>query len=147
MSSRLYPERPFIGVSVAVFKEGKVLLAARIGTADAPIFSLPGGIVEIGETLEEAALRELMEEVGIKAEIVGFAGHVEVIERDTEGKVKRHFVVNAFSANWTEGEAVTGPEAPHIRWVDPRELGGITITKGLGSILQRAAVLIADTDH
>ena len=146
MSSRLYPERPYIGASVAVFREGKVLLAARIGTVDAPVFSLPGGIVEVGETLEEAALRELMEEVGVKARIVGFAGHVEVIERDTEGKVKRHFVVNTFSAHWMEGEAVTGPEAPHVQWVDPHSLGGIATTKGLGSILQRAAALIADTD-
>jgi len=144
MNDRLYPQRPLIGTSVAVFREGKVLLAARVNTDHAPIFSLPGGLVEIGETLEEAALRELREEVGISARIVGFAGHVEVIDRDGDGKVKRHFIVHAFAAEWVEGEAVTGPEAPHIQWVDPHVMGGIAVTKGLGAILKKAVTLMAN---
>ena len=144
MSDRLYPARPMVGASVAVFRAGKVLLAARVNTADAPIYSLPGGLVEIGETLEEAALREVMEEVGVKARIIGFAGHVEVIDRDAEGKIRRHFVVNAFAGEWLEGEPVTGPEAPHIRWVEPHALGGLTVTKGLGAILKKASALVID---
>lgn len=147
MSDRLYPQRPLIGASIAVFREGKVLLAARINTEHAPIYSLPGGLVEIGETLEEAALRELMEEVGVTARILGFAGHVEVIDRDGDGKVWRHFVVNAFAAEWVEGEPVTGPEAPHIQWVDPHAIGGIAVTKGLGGILKRAAAVLTLNDR
>ena len=143
MSDRLYPQRPLIGASVAVFREGKVLLAARFNTEHAPIYSLPGGLVEIGETLEEAALRELKEEVGISAHILGFAGHVEVIDRDENGKIRRHFVVHAFAAEWVEGEPLTGPEAPSIQWVDPHAIGGIAVTKGLGAILKRAASLMA----
>ena len=144
MSDRLYPARPLVGASVAVFRGDKVLLAARVNTADAPIYSLPGGLVEIGETLEEAALREVMEEVGVKARIIGFAGHVEVIDRDAEGKIRRHFVVNAFAGEWVEGEPATGPEAPHIRWVEPHGLGSLAVTKGLGAILKKAATLVTE---
>jgi ADP-ribose pyrophosphatase YjhB (NUDIX family) len=142
MSDRLYPPRPFVGASIAVFRDGKVLLAARGDTAQAPIFSLPGGLVEVGETLEEAALRELFEEVGVKARIKGFAGHVEVIDRDGDGRIRRHFVVNAFVGEWLEGEGVTGPEAPEVRWIDPNALGGIAVTKGLPAILAKAASLV-----
>ena len=60
MSDRLYPARPIIAASIAVFRDGKVLLAARKETAANPVYSLPGGLVEIGETLRQAALRELL---------------------------------------------------------------------------------------
>ena len=66
------------------------------------MFSLPGGLVEAGETLEEAALRELEEEVGVAASIVGFNDHVEVIDRDEDGQVARHFVIASFVAQLGE---------------------------------------------
>jgi 8-oxo-dGTP diphosphatase len=142
MSDRLYPARPIIAASIAVFRDGKVLLAARKETAANPIYSLPGGLVETGETLREAALRELMEEVGVKARILGFVDQVEYIEHDDEKKVKRHFVVNAFVGEWVAGEATTGPEAPHVMWADPDTLGGIATTKGLNVILEKALAII-----
>src|SRR5690349_20363447 len=106
---RLYPARPIMAASVAVFREGLVLLATRTKPPAADVWSLPGGLVEPGETLREAALRELAEEVGVTAEILGFAGHVEVIERDPEGRVRTHFVVNAFAGRWLAGEPTPGP--------------------------------------
>ena len=142
MSDRLYPARPILAASIAVFRDGKVLLAARKETAANPIYSLPGGLVETGETLREAALRELMEEVGVKARILGFVDHVEYIEHDDEKKVKRHFVVNAFFGELVAGEATTGPEAPHVMWADPDTLGGIGTTKGLNVILEKALAII-----
>lgn len=142
MSDRLYPARPIIAASIAVFRDGKVLLAARKESAANPIYSLPGGLVETGETLREAALRELMEEVGVEACILGFVDHVEYIEHDDEKKVKRHFVVNAFVGEWVAGEATTGPEAPHVMWADPDTLGGIGTTKGLNVILEKALAII-----
>ena len=66
-------------------------------------FSLPGGVVEIGETLTEAALRELYEEVGVEAEIVGFNRHIEPIVREG-GRVRAHFVIASFVGRWTRGE-------------------------------------------
>lgn len=134
---RLYPTRPILAASVAVFREGRVLLASRTKPPAQSLFSLPGGVVETGETLEEAALRELREEVGVEARIVGFNRHVEVVERDGE-RVKRHFVIASFVATWLDGEGTTGPEAGEILWVDPAAMGGVATTRGLPAILRRA---------
>lgn len=141
--SRLYPSRPFLAASVALFRDGLVLLATRTKPPSPALFSLPGGLVEPGETLQEAALRELHEEVGVTAEILGFAGHVEVIERDDEERVRSHFVVSAFAARWLAGEPRTGPEAGEIRFVAPDEVGGLATTPGLAAIVDRAAAILA----
>ncbi len=136
---RTYPARPILAASVAVFREGRVLIATRTKPPGAGVWSLPGGLVEVGETLEEGALRELMEEVGVEARIVGFNRHVQRIDRDEQGLVRHHFVVASFVGIWTKGEAQTGPEAGEVRWVDPRDLGDLPTTPHLGRILARAA--------
>jgi len=132
--------RPEVGVSTAVFRDGRVLLAQRAVGALAGLWSLPGGRVEFGEKLTEAALRELDEEVAVKAEIVDFAGVVEVLPRK-EG-AQFHFVVVAFAANWVSGEPRTGPEAADIRWADPMTLDGLPVTDDLHRIVALAAALI-----
>jgi ADP-ribose pyrophosphatase YjhB (NUDIX family) len=132
--------RPEVGVSTAVFRDGRVLLAQRAVGALAGLWSLPGGRVEFGEKLAEAALRELDEEVGVEAEIVDFAGVVEVLPRK-EG-AQFHFVVIAFAANWVSGEPQTGPEAADIRWADPMTLDGLPVTDDLHRIVALAAALI-----
>jgi ADP-ribose pyrophosphatase YjhB (NUDIX family) len=139
---RFYPVRPFVAASVAVFRGDRVLLAARTKPPADQMFSLPGGLVETGETLQEAALRELEEEVGVKAEIAGFAGQVEVIERDDEGRCRRHFVVNAFAARWREGEGHPSDEAADVVWAGPREVEALAITPGLAGILTRAREIL-----
>jgi 8-oxo-dGTP diphosphatase len=128
--SRLYPHRPILAASVAVIRDGRVLLAARANEPAAHVYSLPGGVVEPGETLAEAALRELHEEVGIEAMILGFIAPVEVIERDEAGRVRRHFVVAAHAARWVAGEPRTGPEALALRWVPEADLDGLAHESG-----------------
>ncbi len=140
--SRLYPDRPFLAASAAVFRDGKVLLASRTKPPADKVFSLPGGIVELGETLHEAALRELMEEVGVAAEIVGLAGHVDIVERDPDGRIARHFVVTAFAARWTSGEPQCGPEAGEVRWVAPDAVDALPTSPKLAEIVRAAAALI-----
>ena len=137
--SRTYPSRPILAASIAVFRAGRVLIATRTKPPGAGVWSLPGGLVEAGETIEAAALRELMEEVGVEARIVGFNRHVQRIDRDEEGRVRHHFVVASFVGVWTGGEATTGPEAGEVRWVDPRDLGDLATTPHLARILARAA--------
>lgn len=132
--------RPEVGVSTAVFRDGRVLLAQRAVGALAGLWSLPGGRVEFGERLEEAALRELQEEVAVEAEIVDFAGIVEVMPRK-EG-AQFHFLVVAFAAHWVSGEPQTGPEAADIRWADPMTLDGLPVTDDLHRIVALAAAQI-----
>ena len=135
---RLYPVRPYLAASVAVFRDGRVLLAARGKPPWEGVLSLPGGLVETGETLGEAALRELREEVGVEARLIGLVAPVEVIEREPDGRVKHHLVIAAHAARWVSGEPRIGPEAKDIRWVTERDMTGLPLTPGLAGILEQA---------
>ena len=125
-----------------MFRNGKALVARRARAPLIGLYSLPGGVVEIGETLHEAALRELGEEVGLKAEILAFNEYVESIMRDSQG-VRAHYVIASFVARWTGGEARTSEEADAVAWIDPLALGDLPATPGLAKILARAAELIS----
>jgi ADP-ribose pyrophosphatase YjhB (NUDIX family) len=134
------PIRPEVGVSTAVFRNGRVLLAQRAVGSLAGLWSLPGGRLEFGERLIDCALRELDEEVGVRAEIVDFAGIVEVMPRK-EG-AQFHFTVIAFAARWISGEPQTGPEASDVRWADPITLDDLPVTDDLHRIVKLAAALV-----
>lgn len=145
-SDRFYPSRPVLAASVAVIRDGRILLAARGKPPSEGLYSLPGGKVEIGELLSDAALRELREEVGVEAEIIGLIAPVEFIERDEAGHIKHHVVIAAHVARWVSGEPQTGPEAKDIRWVTERDIADLPMTAGLTGILQQAFRLArADT--
>ncbi len=138
-AARLYPAFPFLAVSIAVFRGGDVLLATRTRAPFAGDFSLPGGLVESGETLEAAALRELAEEVAVEARIVGFNRHVESIERDENGKIKRHFVIASFIGEWISGEGTPGLEAGRILWAAPSALARLACTPLTAEVVEGAA--------
>lgn len=144
--SRTYPTRPFLAASVAVFRDGRVLLAQRTGGAGAGHYSLPGGMVETGERLEETALRELEEETRVTARLAGFVDTVEVIVRDEDERVRNHAVVCVFAGHWLSGEGETGPEAADIRWVDPDAPGDLPMTAGLAGVLAKAARLMKERE-
>jgi 8-oxo-dGTP diphosphatase len=138
MNDRLFPLRPILAVSAAVYREGRALIARR---ARAPLighFSLPGGGVEVGETLAAALARELMEEVGVEAEIVAFNRHVEVIAHEGD-RVRAHFVIASFVARWTRGEPRLSAEVDAVDWIDPMSPLPSPTTPELGEILASAA--------
>ena len=138
MNDRLFPARPILAVSAAVFRQGRVLIARR---ARAPLighFSLPGGGVEVGETLAEALARELEEEVGVKAEIIAFNRHVEAIIPEGD-RIRAHFVIASFVARWTSGNPRLSDEVDAVDWIDPEGALPSPTTPGLAEILQSAA--------
>jgi 8-oxo-dGTP diphosphatase len=138
LSARARPMRPILAASVAVIRDRRVLLAMRTKKPAEGLFSLPGGRVELGETLEEAALRELSEEVAVTASIVGFNDHMEVIERSNDGAVAHHFVIASFVARWVSGNGEPGPEARRVLWATLDEISGLRTTRGLQRIAARA---------
>lgn len=140
---RTYPQHPFLAVSAAIFRNGKVLVVRRARNPALNLYTLPGGAVEAGETLVEAAIREVREETSLSIEPVALAGHREVIARDDEGKVERHFVILCFASRWLAGEPVLSDELDDSRWVDPSELGNYRTTDGLAEIVTTAATLLA----
>src|SRR5271156_3609516 len=91
--SRTYPTRPYLAVSAAIFRTGKVLIVRRARPPAHGIYTLPGGGVDLGETLEEAVIREVREETALDVEPVALAGYRQAIGRATSGRVERHFVI------------------------------------------------------
>jgi 8-oxo-dGTP diphosphatase len=142
MNDRLFPARPVLAVSAALFRQGRVLIIRR---ARAPLtghFSLPGGGVEIGETLAAALARELLEEVGVEAEIVGFNRHVEAIAYEGE-RVRTHFVIASFVARWISGEPRLSDEVDAVDWIDPAGPLPSPTTPELGEVLASAARIVS----
>lgn len=133
--------RPVLAASTAVFRDGRVLLARRGQPPSLGLWTLPGGRVEPGETLAQAAAREMMEEVAVACEILGVAGALDIIQRDPAGNLTAHFVVVSHAARWLSGEPAVGPEAAAVGWFDPEALPDET-TPGLEGIVA-AAWLVA----
>lgn len=136
--SRSYPQRPYLAVSAAIIRDGKVLVVRRARKPAINLYTLPGGVVEPGERLKEAAVREVREETALAIEPAGLAGHSEVIVRDAQGGVERHFVVLCFAARWLSGEVALNEELDDARWLEPSELAGLRTTDGLGEIVASA---------
>ena len=139
---RTYPQRPLLAVSAAIFRNGKVLVVRRARKPALNLYTLPGGVVEAGETLIDAVVREVREETSLLIEPIGLAGHREVIARDSQGKVERHFVILCFAARWLGGEPVLSDELDHSLWLDPSELGNYRTTDGLAEIVTAATTLL-----
>ncbi|GGF87657.1 NUDIX hydrolase [Azorhizobium oxalatiphilum] len=135
--------RPTLAASAAVFRNGRVLLARRGKGPGEGLWSLPGGRVEPGETLAEAAAREVMEEVQVEAEILAVAAARDIIVRAPDGALRSHFVVIAHLARWRSGEPMTGEEALEVGWFTPEEVAGLATTDGLSDVVFAAARLRA----
>jgi ADP-ribose pyrophosphatase YjhB (NUDIX family) len=140
---RTYPTRPFLAVSAAIFRDGKVLVVRRARKPALNLYTMPGGVVEAGETLAEAAAREVREETALEIEVLTLAGHREAVMRDKDGRLERHFVIMCFAARWISGEPVLNEELDEARWLAPSEIGGLRTTDGLAEIVAAAAEIIA----
>jgi ADP-ribose pyrophosphatase YjhB (NUDIX family) len=138
-----YPQRPFLAVSAAIIRDGKVLIVRRARNPAINLYSLPGGAVEAGESLADAVVREVREETSLAIEPITLAGHREAITHDKEGRVERHFVILCFASRWLKGEPVLNSELDDARWIDPAELAGYKTTEGLGEIVAAAVALVA----
>ena len=140
---RTYPQRPFLAVSAAIVRDGKVLVVRRARNPALNLYTLPGGAVEAGETLMQAVIREVREETSLKIEPIALAGHREVIVRDAQGRVERHFVILCFVARWLAGEPMLNEELDDARWLAPNELSALQTTEGLAEIVAAAIERLA----
>ncbi len=142
--ARTYPQRPFLAVSAAIMRDGKVLAVRRARKPALNLYTMPGGVVEVGETLTEAVMREVREETALVIEPIALAGHREAIMRDAQGLVERHFIILCFASRWISGEVALNDELDDARWLAPDELAGLRTTGGLSDIVKAAAALLAD---
>ncbi len=142
-NARIYPTRPYLAVSAAIFRDGRVLIVRRGRPPAHGLYTLPGGGVELGETLEEAIIREVREETGLAITPLALVGFREAIARDAAGRVERHFVILPFAARWIGGEIALSEELAEAHWRKPDELAGLKTTEGLAEIVGAAAERIA----
>jgi len=128
-NKRVYPSAPLVGVGAVAIKNGKILLVKRAFDPGAGKWSIPGGLVEVGEKLSEACTRETEEETGIKVEILELINVFDMIDRDEAGKTKYHYVLVDFLAKPVGGEERKSEEVTEIAWVDYQEAKGMDLTK------------------
>jgi 8-oxo-dGTP diphosphatase len=140
---RTYPTRPYLAVSAAIFRDNRVLIVRRGRLPSHGLYTLPGGGVELGETLEQAVIREVREETGLDIEPLALAGYRQVIMRDARGKIERHFVVLPFAARWIAGDVSLNEELAEANWLLPSDLAGLKTTEGLAEIVAAAGERLA----
>lgn len=137
MVKRLYPNQPVVGVGAIIVYDGKILLEKRKGEPGKGKWSVPGGIVELGETVEEAVIREVKEETGLDVAEPELIDVVDNIVRDEKGEIKWHFVILDFFVKVKGGELRAADDAEEIRWVPLSEAEKYDLTKTFRSFLQR----------
>lgn len=138
--------QPRTGVSVAIFRQDRVLLVRRARGFYAGYWSLPGGSQEPGETLEAAARRELAEETGLAAGELAFVEFHEPMVRDGGGRLEAHFVLAVYAGVIAEGTATAGDDAAAVRWAGPDELPAIRLTPHATEIIGRARAKAVSAD-
>ena len=139
--SREYPSHPRVGVGAVILDGRRVLLVKRGGQPSAGKWSLPGGLVDLGETTVEAIAREVAEECGLQIRIAGLAGIVDRVVRDDAGRVRYHYVLVDYLAYPEAGTLVAGSDAADAQWVDVDAVERLDITDGLVDMIRRAQAL------
>lgn len=117
INSKEYPNRPALAVGAVVFREGRILLVKRGNPPAKGVWAIPGGSVELGETLEQAAQREVLEETGIRVRAGKPVYSFESIEKDKDGQVRFHYYIVDLEAEYLDGEIRAGDDAEKAQWV------------------------------
>lgn len=120
-AAREYPDRPWVGVGVLVWKGDRLLLIRRGRAPRLGQWSLPGGAQGVGETVFEAAAREVLEETGLTVRPIEVVTVVDAITRDGAGAVHFHYTLVEVSAEWETGEAAAMDDALDVRWAGVEE--------------------------
>jgi len=114
---RLYPDQPLVGVGAVIIKDGRLLLEKRKNDPGRGKWSIPGGLVELGESLEQTVLREVKEETGLEVEQPEHIDVVDNIDRDETGRIRYHFVILDYYVRVRGGSANAASDAEELRWV------------------------------
>jgi len=119
---RRYPDRPIVGVLAVVVRGDRVLVVRRANPPMPGRWGFPGGVLELGETVAQGAMRELAEETGVEAEAGGPLTVIDTIDRDEEGRVRYHYTLVAMIGHWQSGEGVAGDDADEVAWLTRTEI-------------------------
>jgi ADP-ribose pyrophosphatase len=131
-----YPNRPEVAVGAIVVKDERVLMVKRNKPPGEGLWAIPGGRVEFGETLQQAAEREIMEETGVTIQAKNPVHTFEIIERDGTGRPRFHYVIVDLAAEYVKGEPSPGDDASEARWVSSQELERLPVSQTTSQVLK-----------
>lgn len=132
-----YPKHPMVGVGAVIIRNGKILIVKRGAEPGKGKWSVPGGLVELGETVEQTVIREVKEECGLEVEVGRLIDVVDSITLDKDGKVKYHFVILDFFVKPKGGELRPGNDAKEALWVPLNEVEKYDLTRTFREFLKR----------
>ncbi len=124
---KAYPDAPRVAVGAVVVKDGEVLLVKRRDPPNAGQWAIPGGSVRLGESLQQAAERELYEETGLRVRAGAPVYIFDVIDRDSTGRTRYHYVITDLLAEYLGGEPSPRDDAVEARWLSPQELDDLPV--------------------
>lgn len=136
-SKSVYPDQPRPAVGAIVFKDQRVLLVKRGRPPALGQWAIPGGSIELGETLQQAAEREVWEETGIRIAAHDPVFSFDVLERDHQNRVRFHYVIVDLAAEYVSGELRSGDDAVEARWVAADELSALSLNPMTRDLLVR----------
>ena len=137
MSTPEYPDVPIVAVGAIVVSDSRILLVRRGRPPSEGLWAIPGGRVEVGETLQEAAEREIMEETGLTIRARDPIHIFDVILRDEDGRVRFHYVIVDLLADYISGTLNPGDDACEARWVTPGELEELSVNPTTLDVLKK----------
>jgi 8-oxo-dGTP diphosphatase len=127
LTSRTYPARPIPGVAGMIIHRGNILLSVRGKPPSEGLWGLPGGAVEVGETVEEALVREVLEETSVTVRPLKQVAVLDSITRDDDERVKYHYILFEYLCEYVSGETRSGSDALDARWVPLNDLESVEI--------------------
>ena len=145
--SREYPDAPRAGVGAVVLDGDRVLLVRRGSPPSQGKWSIPGGLIHLGERIEQAVIREVEEECGLRIRLLGLCGIIDRVtlaertEADAPSPIRYHYVIIDYLAVPTGGSLRAGSDAAETRWVPIAELDRYETTDGLPAMIDRAVKL------
>ena len=144
MSDRKYPDRPYVGIGGVIVHDGRVVIVKRRFEPLAGQWSIPGGAVEAGETLEACVVREMNEETGFVVEVGPVVEVLDRITRDDEGRVLYHFVLIDYLCRPVGGELRAGSDVAEAVLAEPSELAQYELTEKALAVIERALEMARD---
>jgi 8-oxo-dGTP diphosphatase len=135
-----YPDHPFVGVGVVVWREDKILLVRRKNPPMAGQWGLPGGKQQLGETIMETASREVLEETGVLIAPVSIITALDAITHDEKGKIEYHYTLIEVMADWKKGEARADDDALDVKWVTSDEVASLCPWPAVTRVVQMSAL-------